>query len=429
MQKITFSSSIHLGGDHLPAINEAQVFYAVLAFVATLKSDDESRLPLNICFVVDCSTSMRGRPLEIMKRSLSTIGKWLNDEDYVSIVSFNDRAETIIKTSKVNELDNLSRQLAKIHALGGTEIYQGLKRGYVQLIRTPNFKETIPHLVLITDGRTYGDEDMCLRLVKSSRSEGIVFSAIGIGDDWNDDLLDHLSAVSGGETRYLSNFDRLPKEIELLLLKFGQSTIPSVHFDFSLATGCEITNIYRLSPEVTPLSAVDGICNIGVLVPDLPLQLLFEFRVQPIHISQPQLNLLEGYLKINSTTSRTKFATSPTIVSVPVMLGSVKTALPSNLVMTAVYNVSIYRMQENARKLIQQGNIAEGVNILKNLARQLNAQGNQMLAEQIEKETVFISENRNYSESGEKHIKYATRLLPAKTQKAILTDATKKVVL
>ncbi|NSW51691.1 MAG: VWA domain-containing protein [Anaerolineae bacterium] len=427
MQKILFSSSTHFGGDHIPVLKEPQVFYSLLACSADIKKDDETRISLNVCFVVDCSTSMRGLPLELMKKALANIGRWLHPDDFLSIVSFNDRAETIIKTSKVSEIENLSRNLAKIHALGGTEIYQGLKRGYVQLIRTPNFKRTIPHLVLITDGRTYGDEEMCMRLVKSSRTEGITFSAVGIGDEWNDELLDQMAGISGGETRYITNTNMLAREVELLMVKFSQSTVPSTSLEYRIHDRCEVSNIYRLSPDVTPLVGVDNVCTFGTLVPASPIQILFEFRIHPIQLSQSSLTLLEGSLKTNGNNPEFQQASHPVNISVPVQAGSTKTALPSNQVMSAVYAVSIYRMQENARKMIQQGNISEGVNVLKNLARQLNAQGNKQLADQIERETVFISEHQSYSEGGAKQIKYATRLLTAETQQVVIRDATRKV--
>ena len=57
---------------------------------------------------------------------------------------------------------------------------------------------TINHVLLLTDGRTYGDEELALNTAKSSFNQGIGISAFGIGEDWNDMFLDKLSQQGGG---------------------------------------------------------------------------------------------------------------------------------------------------------------------------------------------------------------------------------------
>jgi hypothetical protein len=86
-------------------------------------------------------------------------------------------------------------------------------------------------------------------------------------------------------------------------------------------------------------------------------------------------------------------------------------------------------MQAAARKMIRQGDINTGVNTLKNLARQLAAQGQDALATSVLEESNFIEEHQHYSDSGEKKIKYGTRVLPSVTAPAMRAAPTKKVEL
>ena len=56
------------------------------------------------------------------------------------------------------------------------------------------------HLVLLTDGHTYGDEENCYALARNAAEQGIIISALGIGHEWNDLFLEHLTAITGGST-------------------------------------------------------------------------------------------------------------------------------------------------------------------------------------------------------------------------------------
>jgi len=57
----------------------------------------------------------------------------------------------------------------------------------------------ISRMLLLTDGQTFGDEEACKKLGKQAGSQGIVVSALGLGDDWNEDLLDEVAEASGGK--------------------------------------------------------------------------------------------------------------------------------------------------------------------------------------------------------------------------------------
>jgi Ca-activated chloride channel family protein len=48
-----------------------------------------------------------------------------------------------------------------IRAGGGTEIFQGLLAAFTEVRRNLT-RSMINHIILITDGRTYGDEQSCI---------------------------------------------------------------------------------------------------------------------------------------------------------------------------------------------------------------------------------------------------------------------------
>src|SRR6185436_17148865 len=86
---------------------------------------------------------------------------------------------------------------------GATEIYQGLEAGAKEVVRSLDPKR-INHIILLTDGHTYGDEQQCLALASKLAERGIGISGLGIGKEWNDIFLDVLATRTGGSSAYIA---------------------------------------------------------------------------------------------------------------------------------------------------------------------------------------------------------------------------------
>ena len=195
-------AEIQASNQQLAILDQPQMVY-LLAELRPPDAGERTTLPLNLCLVIDRSTSMRGVRLQRVKNALELLLTKLSLRDNLSVVSFSDRAAGVLPPIPVGEHRNDSQWLDGIEASGGTEIYQGLLSGVKQL-RKVALSEYNNQLILLTDGRTYGDEADCLRLAQESASSNIAIHAFGIGADWDDSFLDALVAPSGGLVEYLS---------------------------------------------------------------------------------------------------------------------------------------------------------------------------------------------------------------------------------
>ena len=99
-----------------------------------------------------------------------------------------------------------------MQASGATEIYKGLQAGIKEIRRTLD-PSRVNHIILLTDGQTYGDEKACLKLAEDAAAQHIGITAMGIGHEWNDIFLDALAGKTGGSSAYISK----PSDIERLL--------------------------------------------------------------------------------------------------------------------------------------------------------------------------------------------------------------------
>ena len=428
MAILKLNHSVKYGNEYLNVINETQVFYALLKLSCQLPEGFQ-RSPINLCLVIDTSTSMKGYALDVVKRTLVNLHHYLSPDDYLSLVVFNDRADTLLRSTKIGELGNLTRLVMRMHAEGGTEIYQGLKRGYVQLVRSPIFRQSTSILLLLTDGQTYGDDEMCMRLVRSANQEGVIFSAFGLGDEWNDDFLDQLVGYSGGEVAYLSEVAEFGDLLADFLTLAQTIEVPQVVFSFDTNPCVEIASFHRMSGGVTPLLPSGSTFHLGSLKSKPDTEFLLELKISPVRGVLNRLDMVRGTFSAHHLPKDCELSTENLILSVPFDLEKKNRNVPDGKVLQSVYHISLYRMQAAARKMIRQGDINTGVNTLKNLARQLAAQGQDALATSVMEESNYIEENQRYSDSGEKKIKYGTRVLPSVTAPALRSAPTKKVEL
>ncbi len=77
-------------------MKEPQMLYVILEMQAPVESRRSPSSPLNVCIVLDRSTSMSGEKMDVVKASAIQILRNLRQQDILSVVTFSDRAEVII---------------------------------------------------------------------------------------------------------------------------------------------------------------------------------------------------------------------------------------------------------------------------------------------------------------------------------------------
>ncbi|MDK1027747.1 MAG: VWA domain-containing protein [Anaerolineae bacterium] len=388
--------------------DEPQLIYVLLEISPHKNVGEITAPPLNICLVLDRSTSMQGDKMEMLKGAAIKVMRNLRQQDVISMITFSDRAEVVIPATSSYEINRLENRIHMLNPSGSTEIFQGLQAAFDEIKKNSN-KDYVDHIILITDGRTYGDEKECLKLAEQASQLGIGISTMGIGKEWNDEFLDTLAKQTGGSSRYISR----PEEIQRFLIdKFeslSQTIADNVILEIKIHTGVKMTYAFRTQPETGPLPLKDSI-HLGPVLQDTTLNLLFEFRIDPSLTIQDSLTLTQGLLKLN-------IAARPTpIQPIPIEFSSaikdeVGNEMPSQLIIQALGKLTLYRMQEKAHRAVEQGNFELASQQMKQLATSLIAWGEQDLANTAFIEAKNIQNERTISGEGSKAIKYGTRAL------------------
>jgi Ca-activated chloride channel family protein len=160
-----------------------------------------------------------------------------------------------------------------IHSSGGTEILQGLLAGLGQIERWQT-SQTLNHLILLTDGQTYGDEEECLTQAIEMGQRGINVSTMGIGQDWNDRLLDEIASRSNGTSAYIDTASKITTVFRERI--HGLSSILARNLRLTLSPGksASVQDIFRISPYIDRLELTEGPIELGHMEKDTPLGIL-----------------------------------------------------------------------------------------------------------------------------------------------------------
>jgi Ca-activated chloride channel family protein len=403
------SQRILLSRKEISRLKEPQLVYALIDLAPSEEQKQAtSSVPLNFCLVLDCSTSMKGEKLDTVKATAIQLIRKLKAQDIFSVVAFSDRAEVVIPATRQGNTHKLETKVQLLQTSGGTEIFQGLNAGYEEVRRYAN-PNTISHIILLTDGRTYGDEQQCYELARQAAEQAIGISGLGIGSGWNDVYLDQLASLTGGTSMFVSE----PKDIERLLNEkfsnLSQTFAENVSLQFEPSEHARISYAFRLQPETTPI-ALEGQVRLGPILQEWPLSVLLEFLVQPLNSNTEAVTLLQGKLDISVAAINTAFPPVPITLVVDVK-DKLTPEPPPPAIVQALSKLTLYRLQEKARAEVAEGNYDKATEHLQRLATHLLAQGERSLAKTIMLEVEHIEKENSFSEGGEKQIKYGTRAL------------------
>jgi len=162
----------------LPESSEPQLLYVLLELAAQGVPTTLPKLPLNLCLVIDRSSSMRGERLQQVKDGAARIVDMLGDDDYFALVTFNDRAEVVVGAQRARNKGDLKRMIGMVEAAGGTEMATGMALA-LQEIQKPMLSRGVSRILLLTDGRTYGDEGRCVEIARAARGAGSGLRRLG----------------------------------------------------------------------------------------------------------------------------------------------------------------------------------------------------------------------------------------------------------
>ena len=270
--KELFSPSYSTAISKDPISNKNEL-YMTVGLNSNIKQSDFKRKKLNLVVVLDISGSMKSSfnsyyydkytekkqentednektKMQIANESVNVLLDQLNDDDRFGMVLFDDTSYlgkpiSLIRNTDVNAIKN---HILEIEAKGGTNFEAGYTKG-TELFNeylNVNSYEYENRIIVITDampnyGRT--DDEGLMKYVKENAEKGIYTSFIGVGVDFNTELIEAISDVKGANYYAVHNSkefkERMGEEFEYM--------VTPLVFDLELnlkSTDYEIAKVY-----------------------------------------------------------------------------------------------------------------------------------------------------------------------------------------
>jgi Ca-activated chloride channel family protein len=175
--------------------------YLRLSLKALASQARGKRAPINVALVIDRSGSMQGERLAAAKKGAEVALERLSADDIVSLVAYNHEVEVLAPAGRFGaKHSELERAIGKLTADGTTALYAGVKEGGEQ-IKAFLSDTKVNRVVLLSDGLANVGPSQPADLADLGRtlaSKGISVSTIGLGLDYNEDLMQRLAAASDG---------------------------------------------------------------------------------------------------------------------------------------------------------------------------------------------------------------------------------------
>ena len=274
-----------VGKDFMPVTGGSQVAY-VLVEARPTQMMAQVRMPLNFALVLDHSGSMKGAKLKNVKEAVKMVIGRLEPTDYVSVVIFDDTSQVIIPSMPANDKPGMQAAIDQIRDAGGTTMSLGMIQGLNELRRW-HIPNAVNRMILLTDGVTYGDSDRCRQLARDAASAGISIYPLGIGADWDEDLLDSVGQLSGGmPAEFIRNATDALTIFEQQLQSAVDVAIRNATLILRLPVGVSPKKAVKVLPIISDLgqsvlSDRQVVIPLGDLEKDKPQSVLVELMIDP----------------------------------------------------------------------------------------------------------------------------------------------------
>jgi Ca-activated chloride channel homolog len=162
-----------------------------------------------VILIIDKSSSMEGRKIELARLAASGVVENLRPIDTVGVLMFDNSFEWAVTPRRAEDRVMIKRLIAGIRPDGGTQIAPALTEAYTRLLPLP---ATYKHIVLMTDG--ISEEGDSLDLARNAENRKITISTVGLGQDVNRSYLERIATLAGGKSYFLNE----PQGLEQILL-------------------------------------------------------------------------------------------------------------------------------------------------------------------------------------------------------------------
>ena len=174
----------------------------------------QERPPVNLAIVLDHSGSMSGEKIVRAQDAAIEALRRLGPQDLFSVVIYDHEVETIVPAQRAVNTEWIESRIREIRARGNTALFSGVSQGAAEVRKNLEDRRYVSRIILLSDGLANvgpsAPEDLG-RLGAGLLKEGIAVTTVGVGTDYNEDLMTQLSQKSDGNAYFAEAGKDLPR--------------------------------------------------------------------------------------------------------------------------------------------------------------------------------------------------------------------------
>lgn len=174
---------------------------------------ESERPPVNLSLVLDRSGSMTGSKIKQAKEAAIEALRRLGSRDIFSLVVYDQNVETIVPAQSAGNTERLIPMISRIRPGGSTALFGGVSQGAAEIRKNLDGKY-VHRIILLSDGLANvgpSTPDDLGRLGAALIKENITVTTMGVGTDYNEDLMAKLSQKSDGNIYFVESSQDLPR--------------------------------------------------------------------------------------------------------------------------------------------------------------------------------------------------------------------------
>ena len=366
--------------------------------------------------VTTASLKRYPRPIDYVAEALKVVLEQARPSDRLSLVAFAARAETVLPLTPGKEKRRLK---PIIHAIGtlnlGDDTYMGAGMAVsFQELQRGAAPEYATRMILLTDGFTR-DHASCLAWTAQATAAGYAISTLGLGTEFNEDLLIPMAEQTGGRAHFVADPGQLPDIFRAELAAAQAVGFRRSELKLQLTPGVELRRVTRVKPalaRVNPGSNAGGSYSIplGDMEWDAPPAFLLELIVPARAAGEYRL----AQAVLSSDPVGAGRATARADLVGRFAGGAAADGPADQRVMGYVERVVAFNLQTRALEEAAAGDVESAIRRLQAAATRLLDMGETKLARALQQQAESLEGRAKLDATATKELQYATRQLTRK---------------
>jgi Ca-activated chloride channel family protein len=369
-----------------------------------------------------------------VKAALRNALEQLSPHDRFSLVAFAGHAQVLISHQSGADKRRLLEAIEQLEGLQlGDDTYmaQGMALGYQEATKAQAREPVasvawlmVNRMIILTDGFTLDPAD-CLRQAQQATARGLSVSTMGLGVEFNEELMIKMADMSGGNAYFIHDPQDIPQVFAQELSGAQAIALRNLELKLRLANGVELRRAHRVKPIIS--DSLKATCLGRVPIVDRSLSLpLGDLEHGSVHsilvelIAPPRpagtYRLAHTVLSYDSPAQGLLSGKVRSDIVVQYVDDPQAGTHTNAAVMNVVEKVSAHRLQTRALEDVQAGNVAGATVKLRAAATRLLNMGEDELAQAALQEAENLERQGQLSPAGTKKLRYETRRLTQKPE-------------